>query len=118
MNDLALHASKDDVFCGDCAFYEPYGPTHRCRHPSAVQEFKTYVGLAKRFIEPEDKNAHNDCADFKARPVPKLSRDSVLVFYMVGLTGLVTTVWLLYGFYPWVPVTVGAGIPLCLLLRE
>jgi hypothetical protein len=79
MNVCALHASKHDVFCGDCAFHEPYGPTHRCRHPSAVQEFKTYVGLAKRFVEPEDKNAHNDCADFKARPLRVMPKKWVVL---------------------------------------
>ena len=123
MSDAVLHASKHDVFCGDCAFYEPGSPyvlgSHfqRCRHPSAVQEVKTYVGLAKRFIEPEDKNAHNDCPDFKARPAPKLSREWVLGLGLVGLPVLAITAGRLFGFDPWLAVIVGAAILLWPLMR-
>jgi hypothetical protein len=110
MNDAVLHAEKQDVFCRDCVFYAPLRREQRCGHPRAVQKVKTYEGPKSQFIEPEDKNAHNDCADFKAGPLRRWTIESVLVVGLLGLLGLASVLGLLFGFQPWVVGMVYASI--------
>jgi hypothetical protein len=117
MSDAVLHASKHDVFCRDCRFYAPLRREHRCRHPHAAPEVKTYEKLAKHFVEPEDKNAHNDCTDFKARRLQILPIEGVALVECVLLFGLFGAACLLFGVFSWVSSLVLIGGMLWILLR-
>jgi hypothetical protein len=92
-----LHASRQEVFCRGCVFYAPQRSAQRCRHPQAVQVVKTYVGRVTHSLEPEERNAHNDCPDFQARTWRDLAAQVVL--FLASIVGLWTL--LLYVF-PWV----------------
>lgn len=86
-----LHAPVSDVFCDDCVFYAPLRPFHRCRHPSAATLVKTFAGYVTHRLEPEDKNAQNDCVDFRARTWWDTA------FPLVGIP-LLWLLWLLGGY--------------------
>jgi hypothetical protein len=96
-NVYPLHASRQEVFCRDCVFYAPQRSTRRCRHPQAAQVVKTYAEPATHFVEPEERNAHNDCPDFDALTWP-VRAASVLLF-LAGIIGLWT---LLFYVFPWI----------------
>jgi hypothetical protein len=95
-NVYPLHASRQEVFCRDCVFYAPQRSMRRCRHPQARHVVKTYAGPATHFVEPEERNADNDCPDFEAMTWRGLA--ATVVLWLAGIAGLWT---LLFYVFPW-----------------
>jgi hypothetical protein len=117
--DTSVPAPQQDIFCRDCVFYAPppLRFEHRCRHPRAVQDVKTYERLVQHFAEPEERNAHNDCADFEARTWWALRQDAALLLGLAFLIGVCLAflgglVALPHGLTPWVAVMVMGALVL------
>jgi hypothetical protein len=91
-----LPISPQEVFCRGCVFYAPQRSAQRCRHPHTVQVVQTYAGRGTHFLEPEERNAHNDCPDFQAWTWRE--RVAQVVLFLACIVGVWTL--LLYGL-PW-----------------
>jgi hypothetical protein len=69
----AIFAHQGNIFCGNCFYFAPkFQNGERCRHPHAKQFIKTYAGMQVHYVQPEERNKHFDCADF--RPATFTSR--------------------------------------------
>jgi hypothetical protein len=69
----AIFQPQGKVYCWDCHYYVPSSITQQqlyvslCQHPNARQTEETYEGVMTTRLSPQDRNRHNDCADWQHR---------------------------------------------------
>ena len=69
----AIFPPQRKVYCGDCHYYVPSRILQQrlyeslCQHPNAWHTEETYEGVMTTRLSPQDRNCHNDCADWHHR---------------------------------------------------
>jgi hypothetical protein len=106
----AIFAHQGNIFCGNCFYFAPKIENgERCRHPHAHRLIKTYAGMEVYYVQPEERNKHWDCADFRQATFGSRTTNDpkgfarimivtvfgifAMVFGIFGIAGLLSRVW-------------------------
>ena len=81
------HVGRPKVFCRDCRFFLDANvpQRQRCLHPHTRYFVTTAVEFEQRWRTPGERNAHNDCPDWRLWRWWELLRKVDPAFLCVGV---------------------------------